>query len=159
MFGIGVSLAVAALVTIYVNSIASQRQASTGSTQQTSGGVATPSSNQNGVGANSTATGNGQSKLTTQISIPRGAATQQVKIFYQPNPASVSSGAKITWVNRDSAPHTATADNNSFDTGIIQAGTSGSAMIKGQTTIPYHCTIHPWMKANLMIASGTGNAS
>jgi plastocyanin len=149
MFGIGVALAVAAVVTIYVTSIASQKQ----NTSSTSGGIATSSSNQSGVGASST-TSNGQSRLTTQILIPQGAATQQVKIFYQPNPASVSNGAKITWNNKDSAPHTATADDNSFDTGIIQPSSSGSAIIKGQATIPYHCTIHPWMKASLIVGPG-----
>jgi plastocyanin len=157
MFGIGVALAVAAVVTIYVTSIASQKQTtSSSSSQQTSGGVATSSSNQSGAGASST-TSNIQSRLTTQILISQGAATQQVKIFYEPNPASVSNGAKIIWNNKDSAPHTSTADNNSFDTGIIQPGSSGSAIIKGQATIPYHCTIHPWIKANLIVASTGGN--
>lgn len=151
MFGIGVALAVAAVVTIYVTSITSQRQASIGSSQATSGGVATSSSNQSAVGANSTTSIN---HTTTQVSIPQGAATQQVKTFYQPNPASVSSGARITWVNKDSAPHTATAVDNSFDTGIIQPGSSGSAIITGKAIIAYHCTIHPWMKASLIVASG-----
>jgi len=159
IFGIGVSLAVAAVVTIYVTSIASQKQTtSSGFSQQTSGGVATSSSNQSGAVASST-TSNSQSQLTTQISIPQGDATQQVKIFYQPNPASVSNGAKITWNNKDSAPHTATANDNSFDTGIIQPGSSGSAIIKGQATIPYHCTIHPWMKASLIVSTGGGNGA
>ena len=155
MFGIGVALAVAAVVTIYVTSIASQKQTTTssGSSQQTSGGVATSSSNQSGTVASSN-TSNSQPQLTTQKSIPQGAATHQVKIFYQPNPASVSNGANITWNNKDSAPHTATAADNSFDTGIIQPGSSGSAIIKGQATIPYHCTIHPWMTASLIASSG-----
>ena len=95
--------------------------------------------------------------MTTQISIPQGTATQQVKIFYQPNAASVLGCAKITWTNKDSAPHTATATDNSFDTGIIQPGSSGSAIIKGQATIPYHCTIHPWMMASLIVTSSGGN--
>jgi plastocyanin len=85
---------------------------------------------------------------------PQGAATQQVKIFYLPNSASVSSGVKIIWVNKDSAPYTATAIDNSFDIGIIQPGSSSSALIRGQATIPYHCTIHSWMNASLIIAPG-----
>jgi hypothetical protein len=73
MFGIGVALAVAAVVTIYVTSIASQKQTtSSSSSQQTSGGVATSSSNQSGAGASST-TSNIQSRLTTQILISQGA--------------------------------------------------------------------------------------
>ena len=155
-FGIGVALAVAAIATIYVSSVASQRQASSSSAQQTSSVTSSPTSN---IANNRTNHTNnvGASQLTTQISIPQGAATKQVKIFYQPNPASVSGGAKITWTNKDSAPHTATATDNSFDTGIIQPGSSGSAIIKGQATILYHCTIHPWMTASLIVASSSGN--
>ena len=153
-FGIGIALA--AIATIYVSSVASQRQASNSSYQQTSVVASSTTSNIANNRTNNTNNG-GASQLTTQISIPQGAATKQVKIFYQPSPASVLGGAKITWTNKDSAPHTATATDNSFDTGIIQPGSSGSAIIKGQATIPYHCTIHPWMTASLMVASSDGN--
>lgn len=155
-FGIGIALAVAAIATIYVSSVTSQRQASISSSQQTSSVSSSTTSNIANNRTNNTNNG-GASQLTTQISIPQGAATQQVKIFYQPNPASVLGGAKITWTNKDSAPHTATATDNSFDTGIIQPGSSGSAIVKGQATIPYHCTIHPWMTASLIVASSGGN--
>jgi plastocyanin len=146
----------AAIATIYVSSVASQRQASSSSAQQTSSVTSSPTSNTANNRTNHTNNG-GASQLTTQISIPQGAATKHVKIFYQPNPANVSGGAKITWTNKDSAPHTATATDNSFDTGIIQPGSSGSAIIKGQATIPYHCTIHPWMTASLIVASSGRN--
>jgi plastocyanin len=156
-FGIGIALAVAAIATIYVSSVASQRQASNSSSQQTSSVASSTTNNIANNRTNNTNNG-GASQLTTQISIPQGAATKQVKIFYQPNPASVLGGAKITWTNKDSAPHTATAAaDNSFDTGIIQPGSSGSDIIKGRATIPYHCTIHPWMTASLMVASSDGN--
>jgi plastocyanin len=162
--GIGIALALAAIVTIYVSAIASQRQVSSGTSSSSSSGTSTTSSQQtsNNIPKNQTSESNTgkSSQPITQISIPKGAAAQQVKIFYQPTPATVSGGAKITWTNEDVAPHTATADNNSFDTGIIQPGSSGSAIIKGQTTttIPYHCTIHPWMKAGLIIASSGGGS-
>lgn len=159
--GIGIALALAAIVTIYVSAIASQRQVS--SSVSSSSGINSTSSQQTSgnIPKNQTSESIAEksSQPTTQISIPQGAAAQQVKIFYQPTPATVSRGAKITWTNKDIAPHTATADNNSFDTGIIQPGSSGSAIIKGQTTtIPYHCTIHPWMKAALIIASSSSSS-
>ncbi len=115
-FGIGIALAVAAIATIYVSSVASQRQASNRSSQQTSS-VASGTTNNI---ANNRINNGGASQLTTQISIPQGADTKQVKIFFQPNPASVLGGVKITWTNKDSAPHTSTATDNSFDTAIIQ---------------------------------------
>jgi hypothetical protein len=144
-------MASAAIGTIYVSSVTSQRQANSSSSQQTSIVASSTTSNIANNRTNNTNNG-GASQLTTQISIPQGAASQQVKIFYQPNAASVLGCAKITWT-----PHTATATDNSFDTGIIQPGSSGSAIIKGQATIPYHCTLHPWMMASLIVTSSGGN--
>ena len=108
-------LALATIGTIYVSSVTSQIQSNSSSSQQTSSLASSTTSNI----ANNRTNNGGDSQLTTQISIPQGAATQQVKIFYQPNGASVLGCAKITWTNKDSAPHTATATDNSFDTGTI----------------------------------------
>ena len=82
---------------------------------------------------------------TTEITIPQGASAQQVKQFFLPVSASVPNDSTITWTNKDIAPHTATVDDGSFDAGTINPGSTASAMIKGQGTVPYHCNIHPWM--------------
>jgi plastocyanin len=141
IFGIGVALSIASIISIYVTMVAKQNQPSQGSTS-----VSSAVSNQPGNKTNAGST-------TTTITIPQGAASQQVKVYYQPNPAQLSVGSKITWINKDTAPHTATAINGSFDTSLINAGSSGSAIIKGTGTIQYHCTIHPWMTGILQTTS------
>ena len=140
IFGIGVALSIASVISIYVTMIAKQNQPSQGSPQVPSAVTNQPSIK--------TSTGS-----TTTITIPQGAAAQQVKVYYIPNPAQLSVGSKITWINKDTAPHTATAINGSFDTSLINAGSSGSAIIKGIGTIQYHCTIHPWMTGILQTTS------
>jgi plastocyanin len=35
---------------------------------------------------------------------------------YDPDPVTVEAGGKVIWLNRDSAPHTASAKDGSFDT-------------------------------------------
>jgi plastocyanin len=70
-----------------------------------------------------------------------------------PNPSTVIANSKVTWNNKDIAQHTATAIDGSFDTGIINVGSSGSAIVKAQGTVPYHCTIHPWMNGILKVNS------
>ena len=142
IFGIGVALSIASVISIYVTMIAKQNQPSQGSPQLPSAVTNQPSIK--------TSTG---STTTTTITIPQGAAAQQVKVYYIPNPAQLSVGSKITWINKDTAPHTATAINGSFDTSLINAGSSGSAIIKGTGTIQYHCTIHPWMTGILQTTS------
>jgi plastocyanin len=141
IFGIGVALSIASIISIYVTMVAKQNQPSQGSPQVSSSVTNQPS--------NKTNTGS----TTTTITIPQGAAAQQVKVYYLPNPAQLSVGSKITWINKDTAPHTATAINGSFDTSLINAGSSGSAIIKGTGTIQYHCTIHPWMTGILQTTS------
>jgi plastocyanin len=70
-----------------------------------------------------------------------------------PNPSTVIANSKVTWNNKDIAQHTATAIDGSFDTSIINVGSSGSAIVKAQGTVPYHCTIHPWMNGILKVNS------
>jgi plastocyanin len=96
--------------------------------------------------------------ITTAITIPQDADDLGATGAYSPNPASVSGGSTITWNNIDDSPHTATADDGSFDTGIINGGSSGSALISvstGTSTIPYHCNVHPEMRGTLQVISSS----
>ncbi|HEU0144113.1 MAG TPA: plastocyanin/azurin family copper-binding protein, partial [Nitrososphaera sp.] len=97
------------------------------------------------------------STITTVITVPQDADDLGAGA-YNPNPASVSGGSTITWNNIDDTPHTATADDGSFDTGIINGGASGSALIStgtGTRTIPYHCNVHPEMRGTLQVISSS----
>jgi plastocyanin len=96
---------------------------------------------------------NSTGTITTVITIPRDADDLGARA-YSPNPASVSGGSTMTWDNVDSTPHTATADDGSFDSGIINGGSSASVAISansGVSTIPYHCSVHPEMRGTLQI--------
>ena len=120
VLGIGITLSFAFLLSLYVVSVMAQNQSSS-SAQQSSSTSAT----------------------TTAITIPQGASAQQVAQFYMPVNASVPDDATVTWTNKDVAPHTATTSDGSFDTGVINAGSTASAMVKGKGDIQYHCNIHP----------------
>ena len=95
------------------------------------------------------------SAITTVITIPQDADDRGATGAFSPNPASVTDRATVTWNNIDSTPHTATADDGSFDTGIINGGSSGSDVIigpsSGTTIIPYHCSVHPEMRGTLQV--------
>ena len=94
------------------------------------------------------------SAITTVITIPQDADDRGATGAYTPNTASVTDRSTVTWNNIDSTPHTATADDGSFDTGIINGGSSGSAIISansGTTVIPYHCSVHPEMRGTLQV--------
>jgi plastocyanin len=76
---------------------------------------------------------------------------QIVEFTYEPDPVVVQVGGKVTWQNEDSAPHTATADDGSFDTGTIEEGKLGSTTFKEAGTFTYHCEIHPTMHGTVEV--------
>jgi plastocyanin len=150
VLGIGITLSVASVLSIYITSVASQNQLASSSSPSPSQVSTQPvaSNISNSASANITS--------TTSITIPQGASTQQAGLnlkYFTPINASVPKDAAITWTNKDIAPHTATASDGSFDTGMINVGSTGSATVKGQGDIQYHCTIHPWMHGSLLVSS------
>jgi plastocyanin len=76
---------------------------------------------------------------------------------YMPNIVSVSAGGTVTWNNVDSAAHTATATDGSFDTSLVNAGASASHTFRNVGTYPYMCILHPWMKGTVIVGQGTPN--
>ncbi len=95
----------------------------------------------------------------------RAAAAGGVSIknfSFSPGQVSVHVGDSVTWTNGDSAPHTATASDGSFDTGILKKGASGSHTFTKAGTISYICSVHPNMKGTVVVvaaASSPGSGS
>lgn len=91
---------------------------------------------------------------------PSGDAARSEKVSivefaYDPDPVTIEEGGKVIWVNRDSAPHTATADDGSFDTGTIEQDKLGSESFKQPGTYTYFCEVHPDMHGTIeVVASG-----
>jgi plastocyanin len=72
-------------------------------------------------------------------------------VQFKPATLTVRRGDRITWMNRDLFPHTATAQNGAFDSKSIAVGASWS-FIAGKTgTFEYNCAFHPTMKATLTV--------
>lgn len=58
-------------------------------------------------------------------------------------------GDTVTWVNRDLAPHTATAVDQSWSTAELKQGERGSILVTEAMQAAYFCRYHPAMQANL----------
>jgi glucose dehydrogenase/plastocyanin len=91
----------------------------------------------------------GQTTKPITIEIPAGAQNPSNGKFYMPPAAGIFTGSEATWTNNDTVQHTATADDNSFDTSLINPGQKATVTVNEKGTIMYHCTIHPWMTASL----------
>ena len=64
----------------------------------------------------------------------------------------IPKGTTVTWTNTGATAHTVTADDASFDSGNVDVGKTFSTTANTAGTIAYHCTIHPQMKATIVVA-------
>lgn len=97
-----------------------------------------------------------ETESTESEPAPSGEAAKSEKVdivefTYQPDPVVVQVGGKVIWQNQDTAPHTATADDGSFDTGTIEKGKIGSETFKQAGTFAYFCEIHPTMHGTVEV--------
>src|SRR5919112_3054153 len=74
--------------------------------------------------------------------------------FFDPPQSAVEPGSTITWTNKGDEPHTVTADDGSFDSGMLNPGDSYTVAFDGQGTVTYHCTIHPEMRGSVSVGGG-----
>jgi plastocyanin len=68
-----------------------------------------------------------------------------------PETLTVSPGDTVVWVNKDYFPHTATAQDKSFDSGDIATNKSWKYVASKKGAFPYVCTLHPTMQALLIV--------
>ncbi len=68
---------------------------------------------------------------------------------FNPPTLEVAAGDTVTFTNEDSAPHTATANDGSFDTGRLSRGQSATVTIGAAGSFDYICSVHPSMKGNV----------
>jgi LPXTG-motif cell wall-anchored protein len=88
------------------------------------------------------------------------ATTVTIKSFaFHPTAVTVHPGDTVTWTNQDSTGHSATANDSSFNTGILKKGSSGSFRFTKAGTFGYHCTPHPNMKAQVVVAASNGSSA
>jgi plastocyanin len=63
----------------------------------------------------------------------------------------IAVGTTIEWKNDDPVPHTVTADDNSFDSGLIDGGQVWRYTFTRPGSYPIHCTPHPFMTATIVV--------
>ncbi len=106
---------------------------------QTAGDVnADPASAENATPAGTTMP---TSNVTMKIDISNHA--------FSPAQLNVAPGTMVTFVNDDTEPHTATADNGLFDSGVLEPGEVYSVWLDGSGTVTYRCELHPDMRGSI----------
>lgn len=83
-----------------------------------------------------------------------GATIIFVRAFaYLPPQVHVKAGENVAWVNcePDGVPHTATADDRAWDSGLLPTPEAFVRAFPAAGSFPYHCTLHPSMKATVIV--------
>ena len=70
------------------------------------------------------------------------ASVAMVDDEFSPASITVGAGEAITFSNQGDRPHTATADDGSFDTGSVDPGASATVTITEPGTYGYYCEFH-----------------
>jgi plastocyanin len=71
--------------------------------------------------------------------------------MFQPTRIVVAPGTTIIWTNAGQVAHSVTAEDGSFDSGLIESGQRRPVLFSKPGTFPFHCTPHPFMRGEVIV--------
>ncbi|CAN5527011.1 hypothetical protein BH09CHL1_BH09CHL1_30390 [soil metagenome] len=81
------------------------------------------------------------------------AVTATIEGFaFLPGELEVAAGTTVTWTNNDSAPHTVTATDGSFQSGTLEQGDTFSFTFETAGEFSYFCEFHANMTATVTVS-------
>ena len=86
--------------------------------------------------------------------VPGPSPTVEIEISgfaFNPDTLTVLSGTMVIWTNLDGPPHTVTTQETGYDSGWLSTGDIFSYTFDENSTYEYYCTIHPFMKATIIV--------
>ena len=91
--------------------------------------------------------------MPTKVSRP---GCEEADRCYIPSVFVTDSGKKVTWVNEDSAFHSVTSGfydtpTELFDSGHLDPFESYTLTFDETGIFDYYCTLHPWMKGQVIV--------
>lgn len=85
------------------------------------------------------------------VDAPPGTVVIQDFAFHPPE-IVVEAGTTLTFANQEAGvSHTATAEDRSWDSGVLQPGRFFEATFPEPGEYPYFCTIHPRMRGTVIV--------
>ncbi|HWL36250.1 MAG TPA: cupredoxin domain-containing protein [Frankiaceae bacterium] len=118
-------------------------------------GIVTVSSSGGGSGGGGTGGGGGGTGGGGTTAPASGTVTMAGRAF-SPSSISVRVGGTITFSNNDDDEHTVTANDRSFDSGVLNAGGRYTRTFRTAGTFRYFCAIHTDMTGTVTVPSASG---
>ena len=92
------------------------------------------------------------SKKDKPVAIAAASTGVTISDFqFAPGSVTINVGDTVTWSNSGPTPHSSTSTGGVWDTGILDAGQSGSHTFTEAGTFSYICTPHPNMKGTIVV--------
>src|SRR5574341_2244693 len=103
-------------------------------------------------------------EVDTTVDIEANSADANSGKSFDPKELTIGKGTAVTWINEDSQGHTVTSGNpGDTDAGalfdstkdpsgfLIKPGAKWEHTFDTVGEFPYHCQIHPWMTAKVIV--------
>lgn len=82
---------------------------------------------------------------------PRSHTVEIRGFAYLPAALQIAEGDTVVWINRDVVPHTATRDDQGWDSGSIGTEQAWRLVAASGGSQPYYCAFHPSMRGVLAV--------
>ncbi len=82
---------------------------------------------------------------------PAQSAVSIVDFAFNPGTITIQAGQTVVWTNNGQAPHTVTADDNSWTSNLLNHGDTYSKRFDTPGVYHYHCSVHPNMTAAVVV--------
>jgi plastocyanin len=109
------------------------------------------------IGGCGTSPGNAPRSAPSEVPAEAAAVAETQVVIdnfaFSPRELTVVPGTRVTWVNHDDVPHTATSTvrPRAFDSGALDTDKTFSFVFKNPGTYEYFCAVHPNMTGRVIV--------
>jgi len=99
--------------------------------------------------------------IALAVTTPALAADLEVKIenfTFNPQKITVKAGTTVNWTNVDDIPHTVEATTKAFKSKALDKSDKFSFMFTTPGSYEYFCSLHPHMKASIVVEAASGQS-
>ena len=88
----------------------------------------------------------------TPPAVQSGEAKVSIANFaFDPVTLTIKTGTTVTWTNNDTVAHNVQSDDGSWGSTSLAKGATFTHTFTQAGTFPYHCGVHPKMKATIIV--------
>ena len=91
--------------------------------------------------------------------LPDSAEVSIVDFAFEPTPVRLAVGGTVTWRHNGIAPHTVSASDGAFDSGVLKSAGVFSHQFDQAGTYQYVCAFHPQMVGTVEVSDGPSPAA